>query len=350
MIEIPDLSGAPNLKELNLAGCTRLSKIDPSFGNLKCLISVCMRSCINLESLSDHISLESLKYFDLSFCSRLKKFPKVVGNMSRLLELDLRNSSIKDLSLEHLTGLTGLYLIDCKNLSSLSEANCCFPSLNRLNLRGCSKLDKLPENLGNLEGLKYIEMDGTAIKGLPPSIVCLKKLKKLSLKGCGGLSPEQLNLLLSNLSALRSFSDLDLSYCNIRAIPDVFGYFPSLSTLKLSRNNFVCLPKSFILLSNLEDLDLSYCTDLQLLPELPLNIRYVRLDGCTSLETLAIRPEDDFHLSLSLLNCVKLIGNQGYGSDIFLTMLRHYFQVSLSLIILFLSLSLSLLFLSILRS
>uniref|UniRef100_A0A2N9E9H1 Uncharacterized protein n=1 Tax=Fagus sylvatica TaxID=28930 RepID=A0A2N9E9H1_FAGSY len=40
----------------------------------------------------------------------------------------------------------------------------------------------------------------------------------------------------------------------------------------------------------------------------------------------AIRPEDDFHPSLYLLNCVKLIGNQGYGSDIFLTMLRHCFQ------------------------
>jgi hypothetical protein len=79
-----------------------------------------------------------------------------------------------------------------------------------------------------------------------------------------------------------------------------------------------------------------------LLPELPLNIKDINVNGCTSLETLPIRPEDDFHPSLHLLKCVKLIENQGYGSDIFLTMLRRSFQVSLSLIILFLSLTLSL--------
>ena len=341
MIEISDLSGAPNLEKLNLVDCTRLSKIDPSFGNLKCLIEVNMKGCENLESLSDYISLESLQIFDLSYCSRLKKFPKIVGNMSRLWKLNLESSGIKDLSVEHLTGLFKLELSNCKNLSSLSEASCSLPSLEYLFFDGCSKLDKLPENLGNLEGVEILNVDGTAIKGLPPSIVRLKYLSNLFLRGCGGLSPEELNLLLSNLSALRYFSDLDLSYCNIRAIPDVLGCLPSLSKLYLSGNNFVFLPKSIILLSNLKYLYLSYCTDLQLLPELPLNIKYINGDGCTSLETLAIRPEDDFHPSLSLLNCVKLIGNQGYGSDIFLTMLRHYFQVSLSLIILFLSLSLS---------
>ena len=291
-----------------------------------------MKGCKNLESLSDYISLESLEIFDLSGCSRLKKFPKIVGNMSHLFELNLENTGIKDLSLEHLTGLITLHLGHCKNLSSLSEASCSLPSLKILCLHGCSKLDKLPENLGNLEGLVWLIVGRTAIKGLPPSIVRLKNLKRLLLEECSGLSPKQSNLLLSTLSALPSFTDLNLSYCNIRAIPDVFGCFPSLRLLNLSGNNFVCLPESIILLSNLKLLDLSYCTDLQLLPELPLNIRSIRVDGCISLETLPIRPEDDFHPSLSLLKCVKLIKNQGYGSDIFLTMLRRYFQVSFSLI------------------
>jgi Leucine-rich repeat (LRR) protein len=95
-------------------------------------------------------------------------------------------------------------------------------------------------------------VSGTAIKGLPPSIVRLKNLYELFLEGCGGLSPKRSNLLLSTLSALPSFTELNLSYCNIRAIPDVFGCFPSLKDLNLSGNNFVCLPKSIILLSNLE--------------------------------------------------------------------------------------------------
>ena len=153
MIETPDLSGAPNLEELKLVDCTRLSKIDPSFGNLKCLISVRMNGCKNLESLSDYISLESLKFLNLSYCSRLKKFPKIVGNMSRLSELRLSKSGVKDLSVEHLTGLIELDLSDCKNLLSLSEGSCSLPSLKILNLDGCSKLDRLSENLESLTWL-----------------------------------------------------------------------------------------------------------------------------------------------------------------------------------------------------
>ena len=210
----------------------------------------------NLECLLDYISLESLEIFNLSYCSRLKKFPKIVGNMSRLWRLDLENTTIKDLSVEHLTGLTKLDLRDCKNLSSLSNASCSLSSLQYLNSYGCSKLDKLPKNLGNIEGLVELSVGRTAIRRLPPSIVLLKKL--------------------------------------------------------------------YIL-------DLSCCKDLQLLPALPLNIKDISVDGCTSLETLPIRPEDDFHLSLSLLNCFKLIENQGHGSNIFLTVPRRYFQVSLSL-------------------
>ena len=70
--------------------------------------------------------------------------------------------------------------------------------------------------------------------------------------------------------------------------------------------------------------------DLRLLLELPLNIMHIVANGCMSLETLPIRPEDDFHPYLSFRNCIKLIDNQGYN-DMFFTMLRRYIQVTLSL-------------------
>ena len=139
-----------------------------------------------------------------------------------------------------------------------------------------------------------------------------------------------------SLSSLWSLTQLDLSYCNLQVIPDVLGCLSSLIELYLMGNNFVGLPKSIIRLSNLEFLFLSGCTFLRSLPELPINIGYILAESCTSLETLPLRPEDSFKPYLSLFNCVKLIDNQGYD-DMLLTMLRHYFQVSLSL-----SLSLSL--------
>ncbi|XP_050253162.1 disease resistance-like protein DSC1 isoform X2 [Quercus robur] len=343
LIEIPDLSGAPNLKQLFLDGCTRLSNIHPSLGNLKQLILLHMRGCRCLNSLPPMINLEALETFDLSGCSKLKKFPYIVENMPRLQRLDLSETAIKDLSLLviHSTGLIELDLRDCKNLSSLPIAICSLMSLKTLNLSGCSNLDELPENLGKIEGLEVLNLSGTAITGLPSSLVHLKNLKRLSLSGCAGLSSESFNnlkrfhlmqprrspdpmgMLKRSLIGLCSLTELDLSYCNVQTIPNVLGCLSSLESLNLTGNNFVCLPESIIQLSNLRRLFMGGCTHLRMLPKLPLNIKFIDATSCTSLEILSLRPEYDFQPEFWLLNCDKLIKNQGY-SDLFSTMLRRF--------------------------
>ena len=158
-----------------------------------------MNGCKCHESLPHKISLEALEIFYLGGCSRLKKFPEIVGNMSRLLKLCLSGTAIKylPLSVEHLTGLIALDLRDCKNLSSLSNACCCLMSLKILTLFGYSKLDELPENLGNVEGLEKLDVSGIAITGLPFFVVHLKNLEVPSLCGCVGLSSKSFNKLLS---------------------------------------------------------------------------------------------------------------------------------------------------------
>ncbi|KAK4573028.1 hypothetical protein RGQ29_031125 [Quercus rubra] len=110
LIEIPDLSGVPNLKQLILRCCTRLYKIHASLGDLKQLIRLDLNGCKCLKNLPHKISLEALEYFDLGGCRRLKKFPEIMGNMSSLSELYLSETVIKDLSLllKHLTGLIKL--------------------------------------------------------------------------------------------------------------------------------------------------------------------------------------------------------------------------------------------------
>ncbi|KAK9985108.1 hypothetical protein SO802_034633 [Lithocarpus litseifolius] len=325
LIEIPDLSGAPNLKQLILQRCTRLYKIHASLGDLKRLIRLDLNGCKCLESLPQKISLEALEIFNLSGCSKLKKFPDIVENMSRLSKLCLSETAIKD----------------CKNPSSLPVAICSLMSLKTLNLSGCSKLDELPENLGKIEGLEELNVSWTAIKGLPSSLVHLKNLKILSLSGCVGLSSESFNnltrfpsmqprrspdpmgMLGRSLIGLWSLTKLDLSYCNVRTIPNVLGCLSSLKSLNLKGNNFVCLPESIIQLRNLRWLCMGGSTHLRMLPKLPLNIEYIGATNCTSLETLLLRPEYDFRPIFHLLNCNKLIKNQGYG-DLVSTMLRRY--------------------------
>ncbi|KAL4597191.1 hypothetical protein ACB092_12G217400 [Castanea dentata] len=344
LIKTLDFSKVPNLKQLILQRCIRLSKIHASLGNLKWLTRLDLNGCKCLESLPPKINLESLEIFILSGCSRLKKFPEVVGNMSSLSELYLNETAIKELplSVEHLTGLTKLDLRDCKNLSSLPNVCCCLMSLKSLTLSGCSKINELPENLGNIKSLEELDVSETAITGLPSSFVLLKNLKVLSLRGCEGLSSASSNKLISfplmrkrrvdptgmlgrSLSNLWSLTQLNLSYCNLQSIPDGLGCLSSLTELDLRGNNFVCLPESTTRLSNMKALRLCGCTHLRSLPELPLNIGYIDADGCPSLDILPLRPEDGPHPELCLLNCVKLINNEDYG-DMLLTTLRRRIQ------------------------
>ncbi|XP_065622821.1 disease resistance protein RUN1-like [Quercus suber] len=292
LIKTLNFSGVPNLKQLILQRCIRLSKIHASLGNLKWLIRLDLTGCKCLESLPPKINLESLEIFILSGCSRLKKFPEVEGNMSSLLELYLNETAIKELplSMEHLTSLTKLDLRDCKNLSSLPNVCCYLMSLKILTLSGCSKINELPENLRNIKGLEELDVSETAIIELPSSFVLLKNLKVLSLRGCEGLSSisskklisfslmrkrrveDPMGMLVRSLSDLWSLTELDLSYCNLQEIPNDLGCLSSIKYLVLKGNDFVCLPESTTQLSNMKILFLSGCTHLRSLPELPLNI------------------------------------------------------------------------------
>ncbi|XP_050244407.1 disease resistance protein RPV1-like isoform X3 [Quercus robur] len=366
-----NLSSLPNgcyslmsLKSLNLSGCSTLVKLSENLGNIKTLkeldvsgiaitglplsighliglTKLDLRDCKNLSSLPNSCySLMSLKSLNLSGCSKLVKLPENLGNIKTLKELDVSGTAITGLplSIENLIGLTKLDLRDCKNLSSLPNSCYSSMSLRTLNLSGCSKLDELPENLGKIESLEELDLGGTAITGLPSSVVHLKNLKVVSLCGCVGLSsnkltrfslmqprrsPDPMSTLERSLIGLCSLTKLDLSYCNVQTIPKVLGCLSSLESLNLRGNNFVCLPESIVQLSNLRWLYMGGCTHLRMLPKLPLNIEYIDVTKCTSLETLSLRPENDFRGGLRLLNCDKLIKNQGYG-DLVSTMLRPY--------------------------
>uniref|UniRef100_A0A7N2LQH1 ADP-ribosyl cyclase/cyclic ADP-ribose hydrolase n=1 Tax=Quercus lobata TaxID=97700 RepID=A0A7N2LQH1_QUELO len=292
LIMILDFARVPNLEKLILKGCTNLSTIHASLGDLKHLILLDLNNCKCLKSLPDKISWESLEIFNLSGCSKLKKFPEIVGNMSRLLELYLDETAIEDLpsSMEQLTGLIKLDLTNCEKLSSLPRVIFSLASLSTLTLSGCSKLHKMQENLGNLKGLKELDMSGTG---------------------------------------LCSLTRLNIRNCNLQAVPSDIGCLSSLEELDLSGNNFVFIPESINQLSKLRKFWVENCKSLQLLPELQLMSSFIQVwaNGCTSLESLlpVKMKEEDSSCSLYLLNCFQFVENQG-PCDLFTRMLREYFQ------------------------
>ncbi|MDD0193456.1 hypothetical protein PSY30_23405, partial [Shigella flexneri] len=86
----------PNLKRLDLSGCTSLVEVPDS-----------IRFLYNLESL------------EANSCPKLATFPKIPVKMDSLRLLSLKGSDIRELdeSIENLIGLEYLDLTDCKNMT-----------------------------------------------------------------------------------------------------------------------------------------------------------------------------------------------------------------------------------------
>ena len=212
---------------------------------------------------------------------KLFKLPENLGNLKGLKRLSLSGTTTKELpsSIEGLTALTLLTLNDCKNLVCFSSTICSLNLLECLDLSGCSNCDNLPENLGNLKGLKKLYLTGTTINELPSSIEDLTTLTFFTLNDC-----KNLVCLRSTICCSKLLECLDLSRCsNCENLPEKRGNFNGLKYLYFSGTsmkelpsliegltvltfltlkdckNLVCLPSTICSLKLLECLDLSRC-------------------------------------------------------------------------------------------
>jgi len=106
--EIPDLSYAVNLEEMDLCSCKSLVTLPSSVRNLNKLRVLKMRSCSNLEFLPADVNLESLGSLGLENCSQLRSFPQISRNISYL---NLSRTAIDEESslwIENMSRLTNL--------------------------------------------------------------------------------------------------------------------------------------------------------------------------------------------------------------------------------------------------
>ena len=175
-------------------------------------------------------------------CSNRNTLPENLGNLKGLKKLYLSGTTIKELpsSTEGLSTLTLLTLKDCKNLVCLPNTICCLKLLEYIDLSRCSNFDKLPENLGNLKGLKELYLSGTTIKDVPSSIEGLTALTLLILKDC-----KNLVCLPGTICSLKLLECLDLSGClNCDNLPENLGNLKSLKKLYLSGTTIKELPSS----------------------------------------------------------------------------------------------------------
>lgn len=311
----PDFAKIPNLKRLELEGCTSLVNIHPSIFSAEKLIFLSLRDCTNLTNLPSHINIKVLEVLILSGCSKLNKVPEFSGNTNRLLQLHFDATSIANLpsSVARLNRLTVLSLKNCKKLVNICSVIDKMMSLESLNLSGCSKLGnrkrKIDDNVGCLAEL---DVRGAPRRRDDEGKVGVNIFKQLFLWLCK--APESGIFGVPSLAGLYSLTKLNLKDCNLETIPQGIECLVSLTELRLCGNNFSHLPTSISRLHNLRRLNINGCKKLLCFPELPPRIRWLMSKGCISLKNIPNISKVDhsyFMREVNLLNCYQLADNKG---------------------------------------
>ncbi|XP_028961858.1 disease resistance protein RPV1-like [Malus domestica] len=225
---------------------------------------------------------EKLKFINLSNCQSLKETPDFtnVPNLERLIVRSCISLVEVHPSISTLSNLVLLDLHGCNELMIL-PTKIRMRSLKTFNLSGCSNLEMFPEISEVIEGFEELDLSGSRIKELPPSINNLTGLSHLNLSNC-----RELKILPSKIP-MRSLKTFNLSYCSsLEMFPEISEGMEELKELNLSGLKIKELPLSINNLSGLSHFNLKDCKELKILPS-KIRMRSLKtfdLSDCSSLE------------------------------------------------------------------
>lgn len=296
--ELPNLSKATNLVQLNLMGCSSLIELPYYIGN-----------ATNIQSLN------------LTYCSSLVELPSSVGNIINLQELNLSGcSSLVKLpsSIGNIVSIQALYLQECSNLVELPSSIGNIVNLQVLNLCRCSSLVEIPCSIGNLRMLKNLSLQGCSKVKVLPINITLDSLEELDVTGCSQLtSIPEISTNIESLMlcgtlikevplSIKSWSrlhDVRITYCEeLEKFPHAVEI---ITELELNDTEIEEVPAWVNGMSRLRRLVLNKCAKLVSLPQLPDSLSNLDVESCESLETLACsfpNPE----VCLKFIDCWKL--------------------------------------------
>ncbi|KAJ4882550.1 Disease resistance protein (TIR-LRR class) [Raphanus sativus] len=320
--EIPDLTNATSLEELDLYECKSLLELTSTIG-----YATKLKKCI------------------LSRCSLLKELPSSMGRLINLEVLFLSEcTGLKELSgclnLEKLSGCSSLKTLDLSGTGIWevpSSIRSYLAHINRLDMSGCRNLKEFPNVPDSIEDLVLCK---TRIEEIPPWIENLSQLRKLTMYGC-----EELKKISPNISKLEKLeflvlrksgesekcswgdeefedfpdlfqavikwgpnrwlilaSDLEVDYILSRCLP------ATALSLCLRSDGLNTIPDCITRLSGLIKLDVKEFRVLEALPPLPDSLRSIDAEDCVCLE----RIDSSFHnpnICLNFAGCYGLSRN-----------------------------------------
>ncbi|KAJ6885479.1 TMV resistance protein N-like [Populus alba x Populus x berolinensis] len=268
----------PNVKFLQL----NYTNFHGSFEHFpKNLIWLCWHG-LSSRSIPNHVCLEKLVVLDLSRSCLVDAWKGKLF-LSKLKVLDLRHSRdlIRTPDFSGLPALEKLILEDCIRLVQIHNSIGDLQKLLILNLRNCTSLMELPEEMSRLNSLQELVIGGCSNLDI----------LNMELEHHQGRSLLQSDGIVASASYITSLP-LKLFFPSRFSARKMlrftsFSLARSLESLDLSGTPIRFLPKSIKDLGLLRELYLRNCKMLQALPELPSHLGWLDVSFCYSLQRLA---------------------------------------------------------------
>nr|AXU93529.1 RPP4/RPP5-like protein [Arabidopsis thaliana] len=275
--EIPDLSLAINLEELNLSECESLVTLPSSIQNAIKLRTLDMSDCKKLESFPTGLNLESLEYLNLTGCPNLRNFPAIIMGCSDVDFPEGRNE---------------IEVEDCfwnKNLpAGLDYLDC---------LMRCMPCEFRPEQL------TFLNVSGYKLEKLWEGIQSLGSLKRMNLSESENLTE------IPDLSKATNLEHLYLNNCkSLVTLPSTIGNLHRLVRLEMKECTGLEVLPTDLNLSSLETLDLSGCSSLRTFPLISTRIECLYLEN-TAIEEVPCCIENFSRLTELLMYCCQRLKN-----------------------------------------
>ncbi|XP_065847679.1 disease resistance protein RUN1-like [Euphorbia lathyris] len=272
LAKLPPLNGLKSLKKLHLISCGIIEL--PTQLSLS-LVDLTLDHCSDFKILRDNIcELKCLETLALRYCSNLEQIPPLNG-LNSLKLLEIISTSIIGIPSELPSSLVHLSIMCCRNLKNFPTNIFELKSLQTLRLNGCLILEKLP-SLNALTCLTSLGFSSSTIVEIPSELP--SSLVHLSITDC-----RNLKILPANIFELKSLQTLCLSGCTILKKLPPLNALTCLATLDLSSTAIVEIPAE--LPSSLKNLRLENCQYLRVLPRSIFGLKFleIHLPDCSNL-------------------------------------------------------------------